>query len=315
MNDITIVTAFFDIGREKFKGYERGNNKYINYFKFWARINNNIIIYTNANFEKEIKQIREDFGLLEKTKIVIVDNYTNFDKNLYKKITDVMNNEISLNFHKDIKKPESWSADYNFIMMLKSYCIVDAIEKGYAKGTIAWLDFGFNHGGKDGLINEEEFNFKWEYNFPKKINLFSHQKIDDNIPIFDIVRSMDVYIRGNIIVAPDYLWQNFLYLAKKSMNSLLDCGLCDDDQTICLMAYRSQKDIFFIHDVENWYDGLKCFGGNHLTVKSEKKQENKSYIKYKERARLFMLDGKCKLAFTYYKQYLKEKIQIKLFNK
>ena len=126
---------------------------------------------------------------------------------------------------------------------------------------------------------------------------------------------MDVYIRGNVIVAPDYLWQNFLYLAKKSMNSLLDCGLCDDDQTICLMAYRSQKDIFFIHDVENWYDGLKCFGGNHLTVKSEKKQENKSYIKYKERARLFMLDGKCKLAFTYYKQYLKKKIQIKLFNK
>ena len=63
MNDITIVTAFFDIGREKFKGYERGNNKYINYFKFWARINNNIIIYTNANFEKEIKQIREDFEL------------------------------------------------------------------------------------------------------------------------------------------------------------------------------------------------------------------------------------------------------------
>ena len=105
MNDITIVTAFFDIGREQFKGYERGNNKYINYFKFWARINNNVIIYTNADFEKEIKKIREDFGLLEKTRIVIIENYTNFDKNLYKKITDVMNNEISLNFHKDIKKP------------------------------------------------------------------------------------------------------------------------------------------------------------------------------------------------------------------
>lgn len=38
MSELTIVTAYFDIGRNKWKGFERGNNKYINYFKFWARI-------------------------------------------------------------------------------------------------------------------------------------------------------------------------------------------------------------------------------------------------------------------------------------
>lgn len=45
MDEITIVTAYFNIGREKWKGYERGDNKYINYFDFWAKIKNNIIVY------------------------------------------------------------------------------------------------------------------------------------------------------------------------------------------------------------------------------------------------------------------------------
>ena len=40
MSDITIVTAYFDIGRGNWNNSERGNNKYINYFKFWARIKN-----------------------------------------------------------------------------------------------------------------------------------------------------------------------------------------------------------------------------------------------------------------------------------
>lgn len=309
--ELTIVSAFFDIGRENFKGYERGNNKYISYFKFWARIRNNLIVYTTREFVSEILSIRRNFGLEEKTKVIEIDDYKSFDRDLYNKMKKVMDNEISLNFHKDIKRPESWNVDYNFIMMLKSYCIVDAVQKGYVKGMIAWLDFGFNHGGKDGLINKEEFDFKWKYDFPEKINLFSHQKIDDERPIFDIVRSMDVYIRGNIIVAPDYLWLKFSYLVKKAMESLLDCGLCDDDQTICLMAYRAQKDIFVIHDVENWYDGLKYFGGNHLTVKRIEKRRNKTYKIYKERARFYLLDGKYNLAIKYYKMYLKEKINNK----
>ena len=39
-NEISIVTWFFDIGRKDWKGFERDNNTYANYFKFWARLNN-----------------------------------------------------------------------------------------------------------------------------------------------------------------------------------------------------------------------------------------------------------------------------------
>lgn len=46
MNEISIVTAFFDIGRKNWKGFERDNSTYANYFKFWARVKNHIVVYT-----------------------------------------------------------------------------------------------------------------------------------------------------------------------------------------------------------------------------------------------------------------------------
>lgn len=314
--ELTLVTAFFDIGRDKFKGYERGNNKYISYFKFWARIKNNLIVYTSPQFKDEILQIRANFGLKDKTKVITIDDFKTFDIDLYNRIKHAMNNEISLNFHKDIKRPEAYSWDYNYIMILKWYCITDAIKNNYAKNMIAWIDFGFNHGGSDGLINKKEFDFLWQYEFTSnKIHLFTFQKPDINRPIFDIVRSMDVYIRGNIIIAPDYLWKEFFYLIKNSMLSLTRCGLSDDDQTLMLMSYYEKPDIFELHDVIHWYDGLKCFGGEHLTTKKEKPQKNKSYRLYKDRAKLFLLDGKIDLAKHYYKLYIKAKIKSKLFKK
>ena len=61
MSDITIVTAYFDIGRNNWKGYERNNNKYIQYFKFWAKIRNNIIVYTNKDLVEKIYEIRNNY--------------------------------------------------------------------------------------------------------------------------------------------------------------------------------------------------------------------------------------------------------------
>ena len=312
MSEITIVTAYFDIGRNNWKGFERGTNKYINYFKFWARIQNKVIIYTSPQFVDEIFEIRKQFGLEDKTKIIAIDNMINFDKDLYHKINKVMDNDISLLFHKEPHRPEAWSGDYNYIMMLKSYCIVDAIKNEYASGMIAWMDFGYNHGGKDGLIKEEEFNFLWKYEFSSKMHVFTEQKLDLERPIFDIVRSMDVYIRGNLMIAPDFLWEKFNYLSKQAMMSLLYCGLCDDDQTITLMVVYEYPNIFEIHDVAFWYSGLKGFGGAHFTVQKDSIPKIKKYRLHKDKARMLFVNGKYKLAFNEYKQYTKERIMSKL---
>ncbi|MGO5441871.1 WlaTC/HtrL family glycosyltransferase [Megamonas funiformis] len=311
MDEITIVTAYFNIGREKWKGYERGDNKYVNYFDFWAKIKNNIIVYTDKNLVNKVYEIREKYGLKEKTKVIVINNLYDIDVLLYNRMKEVMENEISLNFHfhKEIKRPEAWNVEYNYVTFLKYYFVNKAVIDFNLNGLVSWLDFGFNHGGDLGLTDTNDFNFCWQYNFSKKIHLFAVKKIEEKRPIFDIIRNLDTYIMGGIMVAPSYMWGDFYNLARQSIISLLDCGFCDDDQTIALMAYYKNPDLFEIHNVEFWFDGIKNFGGEHFKFDKKKRIVNKRYKDYKYRARILLGDGHYKLAWKYYIKYIKIKIK------
>ena len=75
MKDITIVTAFFDINRANMDGFNRSNQKYIDAFKFWARIKNKMIIFSDKNTIEEVKKIRNEYGLLDKTETIIIADY------------------------------------------------------------------------------------------------------------------------------------------------------------------------------------------------------------------------------------------------
>lgn len=311
MDEITIVTAYFNIGRKKWKGYERGDDKYVNYFDFWAKIKNNIIVYTDKNLVNKVYEIREKYGLKEKTKVIAINNLYDIDVLLYNRMKKVMENEISLNFHfhKEIKRPEAWNVEYNYVTFLKYYFVNKAVIDFNLNGLVSWLDFGFNHGGDLGLTDTNDFNFCWQYNFSKKIHLFAVKKIEEKRPIFDIIRNLDTYIMGGIMVAPSYMWGDFYNLARQSIISLLDCGFCDDDQTIALMAYYKNPDLFEIHNVEFWFDGIKNFGGEHFKFDKKKRIVNKRYKDYKYRARILLGDGHYKLAWKYYIKYIKIKIK------
>ena len=75
--------ANFDIGRKNWKGLKRDNNKYLEYFKFWARINNNIIVYTIPELVDDVLLIRKNFGLLNKTKVIAITDVTKCEKEIY----------------------------------------------------------------------------------------------------------------------------------------------------------------------------------------------------------------------------------------
>ena len=61
MKELTIVTAFFDIGRKNFKGLSRSNELYLSYFKYWARIKNKLVVYTDKIMAKEVKKVRKEY--------------------------------------------------------------------------------------------------------------------------------------------------------------------------------------------------------------------------------------------------------------
>lgn len=267
MNDykITLVTAFFPINRERWKGFERSNKKYLDYFKFWARIKNDLIIYTDKKSSEYIKKVRDDFGR-KNTKVIVIDDWTKIDEELYQSNKNALHNKLSIDFRLKPNNPESWNSDYNFMMILKEWCIMDAVKKQYAKGMIAWIDFGFNHGGEY-YTNSEEFDYEWQYNFSNKIHLFTVNTLDD-LPIFEICRRMNTYIQGDMVVAPANLWIELWNLVRENMIALNKVGLSDDDQTLLQMSYLQKKEIFELH-TSKWFSELNDYGNKKLTIKQE----------------------------------------------
>ena len=178
--------------------------------------------------------------------------------------------------------PADNNALYDYVMLLKSWCLKDAVDKKLATGMLAWLDFGFNHGGNP-YPNKEEFDFLWKTDLPKdKVTMFI-KKDDDGKPIFQIVQSYEVYTMGAPFIVPSNLASKLWEAQKKAMESLIDCGFIDDDQTIMLMASRNCD---FINCVKSngWSLALKENGGEHLTtITSQVKQSIKDKLLFKYR--------------------------------
>lgn len=273
--EVTIVTGFFDIGREKFEGeFARSNQKYINFFKFWARIKNNMIIYADANTAAEALKIRENYGLKNKTQIVIIENCFELEPELISRMREIAESEDFLKYRYMPNLADN-NADYDYIMMLKSWCLNDAATRGLAKGMLCWIDFGFNQGGKLYSVSEE-FDFELKTDFPKDKITFFGLKNDNDTPIFKIVQNYDVYIMGFLIYVHSDLAKNLWLDIKEAMNSLLDVGFLDDDQTLMLMVSRKYKNRYNVVQSSDWLMPIKEHGGEHLTIQ---RQKNKTKIK------------------------------------
>lgn len=74
MNAITLVTAFFDIGREEWKGFSRGREKYLDYFAHWARLKNPLVVYTDSQMAESVLSVRKQFGLQDRTHVIVIDD-------------------------------------------------------------------------------------------------------------------------------------------------------------------------------------------------------------------------------------------------
>lgn len=277
MKEITIVTAFFDIGRGNFTDtpYVRDSETYMNYFEFWARIKNQMIIYTDKSNAKRIQEIRNKFGLEKKTIIISVDNIYEIEPDIYRQMLEIEKNN-TLNEFKYYDNAMSYKASYNYVMLLKYWCMKDAVERKLTTDTLAWIDFGFNHGGECYTV-KEEFAFKWDYNFEDAIYLFCKKDPKEVSSILSLQLMFDT-VMGCLIIVPSKKSKELWELIKKAMEALLMLDCIDDDQQLLLMAYKAKPELFKI-EISDWFMPLKEYGGAHLTIKeSNNKQVSKQQV-------------------------------------
>lgn len=276
MSDITIVTAFFDIGRGDWtpdKGLphylERSVDTYIDRFSHLAQLDNEMVIFTTEDLIPKIKQHRDK----QKQKT----SYVTYDPRV--RMVDVRDKIIKVQsdpeFQKKVlisqsKNPEYWNPDYVLVTNLKAYFVNASIKNGtdlVSNDMVAWVDFGYCRDS-----SKIPSSKKWEYDFdPNKIHMFNYKPYDGK-PIEDIVTQNDVYILGAKVVAHKDKWADMERLMWTSFNEFQKKNIVDDDQGLWLNSYLLEPDLFELHtipDHQKGHDPFVLFNKFNSTVPPE----------------------------------------------
>jgi protein YibB len=262
MRDITIVTAFFDIGRGNWpsviRGYvtphylPRATDRYFEYFERLSKVQNDMVIFTSFDLVDKIKEIRQRNAPNSKTYVLELDLQKSIEA-IKPHIQMIQNRPEYINLVTQPNMPEYWNPEYVLINFMKTDFVVEAYKKGMITTELsAWIDFGYARDDK--CIPKE--NFHWKFDFaPGKMHFFNLRDIDYGRPIFDIVRTNTVYMMGCHIVGDEQSWLANQKRNYNSLNHLLACGLIDDDQTIMLMNYKSQPTEYILHPINEHENG------------------------------------------------------------
>lgn len=248
MSKITIVTAFFDIGRGEISTQDglpdyliRTTDTYFDYFANLAKLENDMVVFVAKPHVEKVLALRNG----RPTQIIEFDfaNKLNYVKKLIHNVqTDAQ--FISKINPEQIKNIEYWSADYVLVNNLKAYFVNKAIKQGVVNtDMVAWVDFGY-------CRSTETLNGikSWEYDFdPKFVHMFTirkNKKIQSHDDVMKFIFNNEVYIIGGSIVASQNKWQEFLKLLTKNQKSLLQNQIIDDDQGLYLMCLFQNKHMF-----------------------------------------------------------------------
>jgi protein YibB len=171
IKNTAIVTALFDIGRDKWDNFTMSYHTYLWWMRNILYLDTNIIIYTEEKFKEEILSIRKEVDPeLVKTIIEIqtledIDGYRIFYEPLQKLMTS---EEFKQKIQFDV--PEMTKPLYNVVMFAKLFYIRDAIKRNLFNADLyIWADAGVIR------ENKPEKSIKWPD--LEKINKVDNSKI------------------------------------------------------------------------------------------------------------------------------------------
>lgn len=284
MEEITLVTDFFDIGRgqDKNKDLRRTAQRYFDEFKRWARIQNTLVVYTDSDSAEIIKGIRAEYGLEDKTIIVQTDNLFELVPGLLPKLEKISHNKDFLNF-RYLPEASSNNPKYDYLWMMKYYFMNDAYERGLLSENVVWMDFGFDHGGIT-YSDAEDYNFLWKYDFKNKIHI-SCLHDPDSVIGMQSLQFQDDCVMGCMYGLSRELVPIFWHLVEDAMNALLMLDCMDDDQQLVLMAYKARPEIFEVH-VTDWQMIMKEMGATHMKVREKLPMQAQAENPYKKMLRI-----------------------------
>lgn len=236
-----IVTALFDIGRDKWKNYQQSYGTYLFWMNNILNIDSDFIIFTEEKFVETIIQGRKIIDPnLERTKIITenFDNLKSYQK-YFQKVKNLMDSE---EFKKKIhfEVPEMINPEYNTVIFNKFYFIEEA-KKQTDYDFYIWCDAGL-------LRNEEFKNQKFPNlekindGFSNKITFFSHDtNFSTNNRELHLL-SQYRFIHGGCFFVPKESDLNFLIKSFENLiEKYLDKGYVGSEEKYFDFCYEDNK--------------------------------------------------------------------------
>ena len=257
-NDITIVTAFFDIGRGDWtpeRGFphylQRSVDTYFERFAHMATLENEMFIFTSPDLVDRVAELRGD----RPTTIFQFDLKNEAsDLRDYIELIYATPDYINLINPKEKKNPEYWCADYVIINLFKStFACMASIQA--QNDMIAWLDFGYCR-SQETLAGVK--NWRWPFD-QDKIHLWNLKDYNPSITIHELIAENNVHITGPCIVASKKNWKKLEFLVLEGVQEMIKNFLIDDDQLFLLLSYLADPDSFELHRVtaDDWFVAFK----------------------------------------------------------
>lgn len=266
MNDTTLVTLFYDIGREKWKAFPRSVKKYIDAFDIFLQYDNEMVIFVDSRYfdlvEYKVKNSKyNNKKVLPIDFAWLVDNLWAWQK--IEKEKEIMQNEIYKNTVKSrIERhyPENTNPYYTILTHSKIDVVNYAIDIGLVKTQYAgWVDFGYFENK-----NTEEFL----PNGPIKTEKMDANKI--NLCLINPIEESDKNIIYTLQNAPEkigayFFWSNkeklkeFQNLCHKWLEHFQSRNIADDEQHLWLQCYFENPNLFKLHTFYKWHQALKVF--------------------------------------------------------
>jgi GR25 family glycosyltransferase involved in LPS biosynthesis len=248
IKNTSLVTAIFDIGRDKWDSFGMSYHTYLWWMRNILYLDTNIVIYTEEKFVEDITNYRKEVDPdLQKT-IMVVQPLE--DIGGYKKFFDPLNNLMGSEEFKSIigfNVPEMTKPLYNVVMFAKLFYIKDASEKNYFNSDLfVWADAGViretnpikNIRWPDlGKINKLDNN---------KVTFFCHhsQVRVDKKDYKNHALSQMRFIQGGAVFVPKTCVNEICDLFEKTALECINNGYVGSDEKIFDFVYLTNPENF-----------------------------------------------------------------------
>ena len=259
---ICYVSAFLDIGREKWHTYPRDISTYLRAFSPYVDMfkrdlpNHEMIVFIDKVHHQALLNLVKD----SKIKCIPIDE--DFMKenihvwSMLDKETEIMNSaEYKDAFYNRMSNPENTQPKYTLINHAKIDFVNHAMSLTTAE-YFAWVDFGyFQH-----ICNIPTNPLSLHKLDCDKVNYQILNNLDDNDSdiIYTISEAPErfggFFFFGNRAVLQEY--QKLYHSVLKEFQEL---NLADDDQHVAMRCYFAKPEMFKLHHNSSWHKALIMF--------------------------------------------------------